>query len=166
MEVSPRGTRDAVPPPMDGVRQVALRPHADHRGTLTEVVDFSQPFWEEPVVYAYRITIRPGRIKGWGMHEVQADRYAAVAGRVRVVLHDGRVGSPTHGEFAQFHFTEEAPGLLYIPPGVWHADQNLGDTDAVLLNFPTHAYDRDNPDKARIDPLSGEIPFDWDLPAG
>jgi dTDP-4-dehydrorhamnose 3,5-epimerase len=100
------------------------------------------------------------------MHERQADRYCPVAGRVRVVLYDGRTGSPTEGELAQFHFAEEAPGLLYIPPGVWHADQNTGDADAVIVNFPTRAYDRENPDKARIDPLSGEIPFDWDLPNG
>jgi hypothetical protein len=34
------------------------------------IVNFDQPFWEEPVVYAYGITIRPGRIKGWGMHKL------------------------------------------------------------------------------------------------
>ena len=48
-------------------------------------------------------------------------------------------------------------------PGVWHADQNTGDVDAAILNFPTRAYDREDPDKHRIDPHSGEIPFDWSL---
>jgi dTDP-4-dehydrorhamnose 3,5-epimerase len=46
---------------------------------------------------------------------------------------------------------------------VWHADQNTGDRDAVLMNFPTRAYHHDNPDKYRIDPWSDEIPFDWTL---
>jgi len=50
-----------------------------------------------------------------------------------------------------------------IPPGVWHADQNTGDIDAVILNFPTRPYDPADPDKHRIDPHSGEIPFDWTL---
>ena len=31
------------------------------------------------------------------------------------------------------------------------------------MNFPTRPYDRTNPDKYRIDPASGEIPFDFTL---
>ena len=151
---------------IDGV--VHFRPvcHADHRGRLTQVVDFKSAFWDEPVVYSYCFAIRPGRIKGWGMHRKQADRYFFCSGRARVVLHDGRVRSPTFGAFAQFHFTEEAPALLLIPPGVWHADQNWGDADAVFMNFPTRAYDPAEPDKYRVDPHSGVIPFDWSLKDG
>ena len=36
-------------------------------------------------------------------------------------------------------------------------------TTADSHDFPTRPYDRDNPDKYRIDPWSGEIPFDWTL---
>jgi hypothetical protein len=31
------------------------------------------------------------------------------------------------------------------------------------VNFPTAAYDAEEPDKFRIDPHSGEIPFDFTL---
>lgn len=151
---------------LEGVAYERLAPHVDHRGSLTEVLDFSRPFWDEPVVYAYCFTIRPGRIKGWGMHLRQADRYFVCAGRVRVVLYDGRVRSPTYQRFAEFQFSEEAPGLLLIPPGVWHADQNWGDRDAAVINFPTRPYDRAAPDKYRTDPHSGAIRFDWQLRDG
>jgi dTDP-4-dehydrorhamnose 3,5-epimerase len=159
-------TRERLPASIEGVRLHRLSPHVDHRGSLTEVINLELPFWDEPVTYAYRFTIRPGRIKGWGMHKRQADRYLAAAGRVRVVLFDGRVRSRTQGNFDEFHFDETAPGLLYIPPGVWHADQNTGDRDAVLINFPTRPYEPADPDKYRIDPHSGEIPFDWQLRDG
>jgi len=160
--VDAEGRRLAVG--IDGVRLVMLGPlRADHRGTLLEILDVRNPFWGEPIVYAYRFSVRPGRIKGWGMHKLQADRYFTVSGRVRVVLYDGRTSSPTHGRFAEFQFTDETPGLLRIPPGVWHADQNTGDVDAVILNFPTRPYAHDRPDKYRIDPASGELPFDWTL---
>ena len=154
------------PPEIEGVVVERLTPLVDHRGTLTEVIDFDRPFWSEPVVYSYLFTIRPGRIKGWGMHEHQADRYFVVTGDVRVVLYDDRSGSRTRGRFWQAFFTDESRGLVRIPPGVWHADQNWGERDAMVVNFPTRAFDRANPDKRRIDPLSGEIPFDWDLPNG
>ena len=51
--------------------------------------------------------------------------------------------------------------LLRIPRGVWHADQNVGQDAAAILNMPTVAFNPDNPDKYRIDPHSSEIPFDW-----
>jgi dTDP-4-dehydrorhamnose 3,5-epimerase len=149
---------------IEGVKYVRLVPQVDHRGSLTEVVNFDNPFWDEPIVYSYCFTIQPGRVKAWGMHKKQADRYFLAAGRVRVVLFDGRVHSPTYERFAQFHLTEDSRALLLIPPGVWHGDQNWGDTEAVMVNFPTRPFDRENPDKYRIDPHSGTIPFDWSLP--
>jgi dTDP-4-dehydrorhamnose 3,5-epimerase len=151
---------------MAGVVYERLGGHHDHRGSLMSFMDSRRPFWQEPVVYAYAITIRPGRIKGWGMHRIQHDRYCVVNGKLRVVLYDDRADSPTRGTFAQFHFTDASPGLLRIPPGVWHADQNWGDTDALIVNFPTVAYDAARPDKYRIDPHSGVIPFDWRLADG
>jgi dTDP-4-dehydrorhamnose 3,5-epimerase len=155
-----------LPAVIDGVVLERLHLHADHRGSLTEVVDVDRPFWDQPVVYAYEFTIRPNRIKGWGMHDLQTDRYVITNGKVRVALFDGREDSPTCGRTAQFFFTDATPGLLRIPPGVWHADQNWGEVDARIINFPTHAYNPDAPDKHRIDPHSGAIPFDWSLPDG
>lgn len=174
-DVQPPGEKDArtvdghgrrVDVGIEGVRYVRLVSQVDHRGSLTEAVNFDNAFWDEPIVYSYCFTIRPGRIKAWGMHKRQADRYFVAAGLVRVVLYDGRAASRTFGSFAQFHMTEDARALLLIPPGVWHGDQNYGDTDAVMLNFPTRPFDRDDPDKYRIDPHSDEIPFDWSLPDG
>jgi dTDP-4-dehydrorhamnose 3,5-epimerase len=100
------------------------------------------------------------------MHKLQSDRYFLVTGSIRVVLYDGRTRSPTQGRFEVHNLTRLAPGLLLIPPGVWHADQNWGDDEAILMNFPTRPYDPDAPDKYRVDPHSGEIPFDWTLRDG
>ena len=174
-DVQPPAERDAptvdsagerIAKGIEGVRHARLVSHVDHRGSLTEVVNFDDPFWDEPVVYSYCITIRPDRIKGWGMHKLQADRYFLAAGHVRVVLYDGREQSPTYGRFEEFHLTAESRGLLLIPPGVWHADQNYGAADAMIINFPTRPFNHAEPDKHRIDPHSGEIPFDWSLPDG
>lgn len=149
---------------IEGVRFCRLVSHVDHRGSLTEAVNFDNDFWDEPIVYSYCITIRPGRVKGWGMHRKQADRYFLAAGHVRIVLYDGRVQSPSYRALSEFQMTEESRGLLLIPPGVWHGAQNWGERDAVVVNFPTRPFDREDPDKYRIDIRSGAIPFDWALP--
>lgn len=174
LEVVPSGVRDVPTVTADGRRRSQLEGvvsapgivHADHRGTLMELVNFDDPFWEEPVVYAYSFTVAPHRIKGWGMHKRQTDRYAVLAGRLRVVLYDARPDSPTFQQFAEFSFANEAMGFLRIPAGVWHADQNVGEEPCRVINFPTRPFDRDDPDKYRIDPASDEIPFDFTLRDG
>jgi dTDP-4-dehydrorhamnose 3,5-epimerase len=147
-----------------GVRIERVPGYHDHRGALYPFLDFSRAFWSEPVVHGYLFTVQPGRIKGWGMHKRQADRYFVLSGDLRVVLCDGREGSPDRGHFCEFFFTPASTGLLYIPPGVWHASQNWGSTLARVANFPTVRFDPKDPDKYRIDPRSDEIPFDWRLP--
>jgi dTDP-4-dehydrorhamnose 3,5-epimerase len=149
---------------IEGVQVERLIPHTDHRGHLTQIMNPLSAIWEEPVVHAYHVMVRPGRIKGWGMHRMQGDRHYAFAGEGRMVLYDEREDSPTHGRIAQVYFSDVARGVVYIPPGVWHAAHNTGDRDWQIINFPTRPYNSSSPDKYRIDPHSGEIPFDFSLP--
>ena len=151
---------------IEGVVYSRAVSHVDHRGSLTEAVNFDDPFWDEPIVYSYCFTIRPGRIKGWGMHRKQADRYFLAHGNVRVVLFDGRVASPTHGTFAQFHLTDAVARAAADPARRVARRPELGRHGGRAVNFPTRAFDREQPDKHRIDPASGEIPFDFTLPDG
>src|SRR5215207_298559 len=154
---------DRLPVPIEGVRYERLMVHADHRGRLVPAYDPADPFWDEPIVWAYNFTVRPGRIKGWGMHRLQADRYIVLSADMRVALYDGREDSATHEQIHVVDFTRATPGLLRIAPGVWHASQNWGETEAICMNFPTMAFDPERPDKYRIDPHSGVIPFDFTL---
>ena len=164
MEVRPDAPQDpaSTGPRIEGVQVVRLHRYADHRGSLTPIMADSS-FWSEPVVHAYRITIRPGRIKGWGMHRLQADRYCIEAGRVRVVLYDGRVASATHRSSTSSDSMRRRRRWCGSRPGSGTRTRTPGTRDAAILNFPTRAYDREDPDKHRIDPHSGEIPFDWSL---
>jgi dTDP-4-dehydrorhamnose 3,5-epimerase len=154
----------------NGIVDVVLeRPvrHVDHRGTLFEAISFGHPFWSEPIVHCEWVVTSAGMIKGWGMHLESNDRYVVGSGRLRVVLYDGRVDSPTYQRFAQFHFSDLSPGWLRIPCGVWHANQNYGDTDATFVNFPTEPYQYDDPDKYRLDPYDrSKIDFDWTIRGG
>ncbi|HMJ94394.1 MAG TPA: hypothetical protein VK486_00980, partial [Thermoleophilaceae bacterium] len=126
---------------IEGVQLERLMPHTDHRGHLTQIMNSVSPIWDEPVVHAYHVTVRPGRIKGWGKHRLQSDRHYPFHGEGRMVLYDGREDSPSHGRFAEIHFSDASRGILYIPPGIWHAAQNTGERDWQMINFPTRAYD-------------------------
>lgn len=157
-------TSDGTPlaPRIDGVVVRYQRPIEDRRG---EVLEVYRPSWgvdEEPLVYVYQVRIRPGAVKGWVRHEIQADRLFMIAGALRWALFDDRPGSPTHGLVNDLVLSDRAPALLIIPRGVWHAVQNIGVADAIFLNMPTQPYNHAAPDKVRLPLRTPRIPFDFD----
>jgi dTDP-4-dehydrorhamnose 3,5-epimerase len=161
-----QGPDQAMAARIAGVRIERIPGSHDHRGSLLPFLNPAQPFWSEPIVWGYLLTVRPGRIKGWNMHQRQADRYVVLSGNLRVALHDDREGSPDRGHTCEFHFTPGSAGLLLIPPGVWHATQNWGRSLGRVANFPTRPYDPQDPDKFRLEPSTAKIPFDWRLRDG
>lgn len=113
----------------------------------------------DPIVFVYSFTIRPGRIKGWGMHKEHEDRYFVLCGEMEVVLYDPRPDSPTKGLVAKVILSEYDRRIMNVPIGVWHANRNLGQNTLVVVNFPTIPYDHANPDKYRLPLDTDEIPY-------
>lgn len=134
--------------------------HTDERGTVCELFD---PRWNvqpDPMLFAYVFTIRPGLAKGWGIHRTHHDRYAFLSGELELVLYDERQDSSTSGLATTLVLSELHRRLLTIPPGVWHAERNIGQTDVMVVNFPTIPYDHSDPDKYRLPLDTDELPIE------
>lgn len=154
--VSPAGERLEVLP--DGVSIRDLITQVDERGSVCELYDPRWGVQPDPMVFAYMFTIRPGLAKGWGVHREHYDRYAFVGGELELVLYDEREDSSTTGLTATLVLSELRRRLLTIPPGVWHAERNVGRTDVAVVNFPTIPYDHADPDKYRLPLDTEELP--------
>lgn len=149
---------------IEGLTIRPLLTQVDRRG---EVVEMYNPAWNVhsmPMVFAYQATIRPKAIKGWVVHREQDDRIFTSLGVMRWVFYDDRKESPTYRLLNQFTFSERNRSLIVIPAGVYHAVQNVGETEAFFVNFPTKPYCHKNPDKYRLPPKNDLIPFDFDDP--
>jgi dTDP-4-dehydrorhamnose 3,5-epimerase len=142
--------------PLPGVLARDLTVHTDARGSVFEMFDTRWNWHTDPVVFIYCFTIRPGVVKGWGLHKEHEDRYILLQGEMELVLYDVRPDSPTCGEIRILHLTEQNRRIVNIPPLVWHADRNIGSKDVVCVNLPTRPYEHANPDKYRL-------PVDTDL---
>jgi dTDP-4-dehydrorhamnose 3,5-epimerase len=147
--------------PIDGVvvREVLHVPR-DH-GVITETF---RPEWDptgSPVIHIYQSRLFPGAVGAWSCHMKSVDRLFVNQGHVKVVLYDGREESPTFGRLMELHVGDARPAFLVIPIGVWHGLQNLGASDALVLNYPTCAYDYEDPDHYRLPHDSPEIPYKW-----
>jgi dTDP-4-dehydrorhamnose 3,5-epimerase len=162
--VTPEGESIQRLPDGLSIREAVL--HVDDRGQVCEIYDTRWGWHDEPLVFAYFFTIRPGMIKGWGMHKKHEDRYFLMSGETELVLYDPRPESSTCGEVFKLYFSEQRRRLVNIPVGVWHADRNIGTKDALVVNFPTISYDHEDPDKYRLPLDSDEIPYKFDDPRG
>jgi dTDP-4-dehydrorhamnose 3,5-epimerase len=145
---------------IEGVLARAAITHADERGEVTEILSNAWPdTLGREIPHVYLATVQPGVIKGWICHKSQYDRSFILFGRLRWTLYDGRPDSPTVGVIQQLTFTERNRHLVVVPPGVWHAVENVGATEAMFVNLPTRMYDHMDPDKYRLPLDTDEIPF-------
>ncbi len=145
---------------IDGVEVKRLKVMPDERGRLMEILRADDALFEK-FGQVYATTTYPGVVKAWHKHMKQADNMACVAGMVKVVLFDGRDGSKTHREISEIYAGVHNPVLIHIPAGVYHGWMCVSPEEALVVNIPTEAYDRENPDEQRLDPHSSDIPYDW-----
>jgi dTDP-4-dehydrorhamnose 3,5-epimerase len=149
-----------------GMQVRALSTHIDDRGSVFEMYDLRWDFHPDPLVFAYQFTIRPGVIKGWGLHKHHEDRYCLLYGEMEVVLYDVRPDSPTFQQVSKLYVSEYNRCLFNIPTDVWHAVRNIGTKDLIAVNFPTTPYNHADPDKYRLPLDTDEIPYKFENPRG
>lgn len=102
----------------------------------------------------------PGVVKAWHRHALQTDFWICLTGHIKVGVHregDGASWLQVIGE--------KRPGVLVIPPPLWHGAATVGDTPAGLLYYVTHAYNAAKPDEERraFDSIAG---FPWGVRHG
>ena len=140
------------------VKELKLIP--DERGFLMEILRADDALYEK-FGQAYVTAAYPGVVKAWHYHRLQTDHFCVLSGMAKVVLYDSRADSPTHGEINEFFIGEQRRQVVKIPNFVYHGYKNIGHGTCLLLNIPTETYNYAEPDEYRVDPHSGEIPYDW-----
>lgn len=151
--------------PIHDLRFRPTRPVPHEDGTVAEV---ARERWDEidlPIHQVHVTTTLPGRIRAWGLHQRSTDRLFVVSGLVSIIVYDGRQDSPTHGRVNEFRVSARNPGLLVIPPNLFHGWKNIGTDEAFIINMPSSQYEHDSPDALDLpydDPRAPDIvPFRW-----
>jgi dTDP-4-dehydrorhamnose 3,5-epimerase len=119
-------------------------PHDD--GHLTEVARASWDVIGGPIVQVHVTTTLPDRHRAWGLHQRSTDRLFVASGLVKLAVFDGRLDSRTYGSVNELIMSEASPGLLIIPPKLYHGWKNIGTSEAIIINMPTEMYDYEAPD--------------------
>ena len=136
--VTPEG--ELLAPLPEGVTFHEVTTHVDDRGTVCELYDERWDWHPDPLVFAYTFTIRPGKVKGWGMHKRHEDRYLLLHGEMLCVFYDERDDSSTSGLVAT------VVAVASQPPADEHPHRCLA-RDQEHRRYRPHV--RELPDAAR-----------------
>ncbi|MBU1205853.1 MAG: dTDP-4-dehydrorhamnose 3,5-epimerase family protein [Proteobacteria bacterium] len=145
---------------INGVKIKKLKVISDERGRLMEMLRADDEIFLK-FGQVYLTTAYPGAVKAWHYHKKQVDHFVVIKGVMKVVLYDGREGSPTYKEINEFFMGDHNPILLQIPPLVFHGFKCISEREAMVINCPTEVYSYQDPDEYRVEPHRGEIPYDW-----
>eukprot|EP01026_Neomeris_dumetosa_P001629 TRINITY_DN104074_c0_g1_i1.p2 TRINITY_DN104074_c0_g1~~TRINITY_DN104074_c0_g1_i1.p2 ORF type:complete len:188 (-),score=25.02 TRINITY_DN104074_c0_g1_i1:94-657(-) len=120
-------------------RFVPTSVHADDRGwsLMNQMLGVLDPAGQVNYSVQY-----PGVIKAWHRHEIQTDFWLCVMGNLKVGVH-----RETDGQSWLAVVGEKRPGVVVIPPPLWHGAATVGPTSAGLLYYVTKAYDPAAPDE-------------------
>lgn len=147
------------------VAKKELKRIPDERGRLMEILrsddDIFATFGQ-----VYMTTTYPSVVKAWHYHKMQDDYIVCVKGMLKLVLYDGREGSPTYGEVNEFFIGDFNPVLIKVPKMIYHGWKCISDEEAIVINIPTQPYNRTQPDEYRLDPHENEIPYNWERKDG
>jgi dTDP-4-dehydrorhamnose 3,5-epimerase len=161
--VDAQGKLRAVP--IDGVVFRPTRPVPHEDGHVAEVARADWDMLGGPIVQVHTTTTFPGRVRAWGLHQASTDRLFVVDGLVKIVVFDGRNASPSYGRINEFTVSGKNPGLLIIPPNLYHGWKNIGTSEAIIINMPSQMYRHETPDALDL-PWDSEaaariIPYRW-----
>jgi dTDP-4-dehydrorhamnose 3,5-epimerase len=97
----------------------------------------------------------PGVIKAWHRHSLQTDFWICLRGHIKVGIYREEDGAAWMGVIG-----EKRPGVVVIPPPLWHGAATVGHEPAGLFYYVTHAYNAKQPDEQRraFDSVEG---FPW-----
>ncbi len=135
---------------IDGVKLIHLVTRVDDRGDLVENWRKSWNLLPCDVNQVYVVhDARRDIIRAYHKHDKLWDLFSIINGSAKFCLGDDREESPSYKITDEVILGVRKPGLLIVPPGVYHGWMSLED-NTILLSIASHEYNRDKPDEYRI----------------
>ena len=145
---------------IEGVKINKKKQFIDERGKIMHMLKVTDKefinFGEIYFSYTY-----PGAIKAWHKHKEMTLTYAAVSGKIKLVLFDDRIESPTKGKIEEIFLSDEEYFTVTIPPLIWNGFKSIENKPAIIANCADIPHSEDEIERIEFnDPF---IPYEWDM---
>lgn len=148
---------------IEGVVVTPMNRIPDERGAIYHMMRNDDPHFKK-FGETYGSWVHPGAIKAWHVHKEMTLNYVVPIGKIKLVVCDLRENSSTKGKIMEFFVGKDNYIRVSVPPGVANGFKGIGTEDSLVINIATHPYTPGEMD--RIDPLSKEIDYNWDIKHG
>jgi len=145
---------------ISGVEITPLKQIEDHRGAVLHMLRVDSPVFQQ-FGEVYFSEVNPGKIKAWKRHRKITQNINLPIGRLKLVLFDNRLDSPSAGKL-EIHILGRPDNyyLITIPPMIWYGFQCISAMSALIVNCANLPHD---PDESEIADLNtANIPFSWE----
>ncbi len=147
--------------PIQGVLFRETKNILTERSVVRECYRKDWALHEREIKHIIAVSSWPRQIMGWHKHLIQTDHVFVVKGTFKAVLFDDRDESATRGDIYVTQLGDMRPGVLVIPPGIWHAFETLTMEPATLLNYFDREYQYDDPDEYKLPLHTQDIPYSF-----
>ena len=149
--------------PIEGLIVAPQRRIIDGRGGILHMLKSTDSIFKGfgEIYFSFA---NPGIVKAWHVHSRMFVNNCIVSGTAKLVCHDLREGSSSFGHFQEIYLGRDNYCTVQIPPGVANGYMAIGNQPALLANCASIAHDPD--EISYIDPIDGEIEYDWDVRHG
>jgi len=143
---------------IQGVKVIPLKKIPDERGTIMHGVRSDNILNDFGEVYFKKLY--KDVVNGWHIHKTLILNYICVYGMVKLVLYDIREDSSTYKQTQEIFIGEDNYCLAHIPEGIANGMKGLFSPYSIICNVASEPHDP-NIKYLRINPNSGEIPYNW-----
>jgi dTDP-4-dehydrorhamnose 3,5-epimerase len=146
---------------IDGLICTPLREIKDERGAVLHMLRCDVPefagFGE-----CYFSEVAVGAVKAWKRHRVQTQQLAVPVGRVRLVVFDARLSSPTNNQLKVIELGRpDAYMRVCIPAGVWYGFACISANPALIANCADLPHDPSESEVLSM--FDNSIPYVWEI---
>jgi dTDP-4-dehydrorhamnose 3,5-epimerase len=144
---------------ISGCELQPIRIIADHRGAVLQMIRNDSPSFTH-FGEIYFSEVLPGAVKAWKRHFRQTQMLAVPIGRIKIVIYDDRIQSPTYGATCVVELGR--PDRYYrlkLPPLVWYGFTCISDSPGLMANCADLPHD---PSESETRPPNdGPIKYIW-----
>ena len=108
----------------------------------------------------YFSTVLHDKVKGWHRHKKLTSNFAAVFGKIKLVVYDTRSDSKTKGKIEQFFLSQENYKLITVPPLVWSGIKGISKETSIVAICTNLPYNESEIE--RKSPFDKTIEYDWE----
>ena len=145
---------------IDGVKINKKKQIIDERGKIMHMlrVDDKEFIKFGEIYFSYTY---PGAIKSWHRHKEMTLTYAAVSGKIKLVLFDDRKNSPSKGKLEEIFLSDEDYFTVTVPPLIWNGFKSIENKSAIVANCTDTPHSENEIERRKYnDP---NIPYNWGI---